>query len=76
MKRNCLSRARNQKLVGDPFLNEFTISNPATAKRKREEDKAKIDSTNKNISNYFTKGAAGAVPKVKVIQKTAITYIN
>jgi len=36
------------------------------AKKKREEDKAKKESIDKGISNYFTKGPAVAQPKAKV----------
>jgi DNA polymerase alpha subunit A len=37
-----------------------------SAKRKREEEKAKKESTDKGISNYFTKGPVVAQPKAKV----------
>jgi hypothetical protein len=37
-----------------------------SAKRKREEDKAKKESMDKGISNYFTKGPVIAQPKAKV----------
>jgi len=43
-----------------------TYSNVTLAKRKREEDKAKKESMDKGISNYFTKGAVVAQPKAKV----------
>jgi len=41
-------------------------SNLSSAKRKREEDKAKKESMDKGISNYFTKGPVVAQPKAKV----------
>jgi len=37
------------------------------AKRKREEDKAKKESQDKGISNYFTKGPVAVQPKAKVL---------
>jgi DNA polymerase alpha subunit A len=37
-----------------------------SAKRKREEEKAKQESMDKGISNYFTKGLVSAQPKAKV----------
>ena len=41
--------------------------NIISAKRKREEDKAKKESMDKGISNYFTKGPiTAAQPKAKV----------
>lgn len=36
------------------------------AKRKREEEKAKKENTDRGISNYFTKGPVVAQPKAKV----------
>jgi DNA polymerase alpha subunit A len=41
-------------------------ANITLAKRKREEDKAKKESMDKGISNYFTKGPVVAQPKAKV----------
>ncbi|KAH8598307.1 hypothetical protein B0O99DRAFT_739122 [Bisporella sp. PMI_857] len=41
------------------------------AKKKREEDKAKKESMDKGISNYFTKGPAAAQPKAKTIKTQA-----
>lgn len=40
------------------------------AKRKREEDRAKRETLDKGISNYFTKGAVVAQPKSKVRRPT------
>ena len=41
-------------------------SNSFPAKKKREDDKAKKESMDKGISNYFTKGPVAAQPKAKV----------
>ncbi|RDW89554.1 DNA polymerase-2 [Coleophoma cylindrospora] len=45
--------------------------NTKAAKRKREEDKAKKESMEKGISNYFTKGPAAVQPKVKPVKTKA-----
>jgi DNA polymerase alpha subunit A len=42
------------------------LADISSAKRKREEDKAKKESMDKGISNYFTKGPVVAQPKAKV----------
>lgn len=44
------------------------MTNELLAKRKREEEKAKKESMDKGISNYFTKGPVVAQPKAKVSQ--------
>lgn len=41
-------------------------TNCLVAKRKREEEKAKKESMEKGISNYFTKGPVVVQPKAKV----------
>jgi hypothetical protein len=41
-------------------------TNAMIAKRKREEEKAKKESADRGISNYFTKGPVIAQPKAKV----------
>jgi len=41
----------------------------STAKRKREEDKAKKETIDKGISNYFTKGPITTQPKAKVCRR-------
>lgn len=38
----------------------------ATAKKQREEDQSKRDATDRDISEFFTKGATKAQPKAKV----------
>ena len=35
-----------------------------TAKRKREEDKEKVEKTNNSINKYFNKGPTAVKPKV------------
>jgi DNA polymerase alpha subunit A len=40
-----------------------------TAKRKREEEKAKRENIDKGISNYFTKGPITTQPKAKVCRR-------
>lgn len=44
----------------------WRLAHVDSAKRKREEDKAKKESMDKGISNYFTKGPVVAQPKAKV----------
>jgi len=48
------------------------ITNEIIAKRKREEDKAKKESMDKGISNYFTKGPVVAQPKAKVCNPSSL----
>jgi hypothetical protein len=49
------------------------MSDKLLAKRKREEEKAKKESMDKGISNYFTKGPVVAQPKAKVCQPLHFT---
>jgi DNA polymerase alpha subunit A len=47
-------------------LYEQSKSSHSSAKKQREEDQAKRDANDRDISEYFTKGAAKAQPKAKV----------
>lgn len=38
----------------------------ATAKKQRDEEQSKRDATDRDISEFFTKGATKAQPKAKV----------
>lgn len=45
----------------------FSLAHRFSAKRKRDEDKAKKESMDKGISTYFTTGQVTAQPKAKVL---------
>lgn len=74
VKRSCLLKAAQAKQVGLATYGRLRIDRLADnvpAKRKRDEDKAKKESTDKGISNYFTKGPAIAQPKAKPVKTKA-----
>lgn len=45
------------------------------AKKKREDDQAKRDATDRNISEFFTKGATKVQPKAKVCDRDLVTKL-
>jgi len=77
VKRICPSRGSREKLVNQiqPKRNSLSWTNSVLAKRKRDEEKAKKESMDKGISNYFTKGPIVAQPKAKVGLTDNLKYL-
>lgn len=51
-----------------PVLTRHSANIPSAAKKNRDDGQAKRDANDRNISEYFTKGAGKAQPKPKVSQ--------
>jgi DNA polymerase alpha subunit A len=64
------TRGKSGKAGERSALSHFLLyhANSPSAKRKREEEKAKKENMDRGISNYFTKGPVAAQPKAKVCQ--------